>query len=135
MNTKEGLRRKRRRAEAQQRRLRHEMNNPSSDMILQRFKVQVLTAALHSFTVVATSPQEAANKVMAGQGGAEAGREGPTPIAAQVYPMALVNEKPMTLQAAVEKFVVDAVSQRQAMAAQGIPQEAAAPSLIQVVKE
>lgn len=111
------------------------MNNPAdaNSLILTRFKVQVLTAALHSFTIVATSPQEAVNKVMDGQGGAEAGREGPTPIAVQVQPMALVDEKPSTLQQAIEKFVVDAVNQNRNRAAQGMP--AASPSLIQVVPE
>ncbi|MGH8650897.1 MAG: hypothetical protein ACREYE_01385, partial [Gammaproteobacteria bacterium] len=101
MNTKEGLRRKQRREEERQRRMRHTMNNPPTDgMILTRYKVQVLTAALHSFTIVAASPQEAYQKVSTGQGGAEAGREGPTPIALNVQPQALVDEKPLTLQGA-----------------------------------
>ena len=109
------------------------MNNPTNEgVVLQRFKVQVLTAALHSFTVVATSAQDAAQKVMAGQGGAEAGREGPSPIAAHVYPMALVQDKPMTLQNAVERFVADAVSQNRG---QVVPSGSPAPSLIQVVSE
>jgi hypothetical protein len=111
------------------------MNNPadSNGLILTRFKVQVLTAALHSFTVVATSPQDAVQKVMSGQGGAEAGREGPSPIAMQVQPMALLDEKPITLQQALEKFVMDTVNQNRNRTAQGMPP--VAPKLIEVVSE
>ena len=113
--------------------MRYEMNNPSNGIVLQRYKVQVLTAALHSFTIVAPSPAEAYQKVVGGQGGAEAGREGPTPIAVQVHPMGVVGEQPtITLQGAIEKFVVDAAAQGQARAAQGMPP---ASSLIQVVPE
>ncbi|MGH7262271.1 MAG: hypothetical protein ACREI9_16675, partial [Nitrospiraceae bacterium] len=72
-------------------------------------------------------------KVSTGQGGAEAGREGPTPIALNVQPQALVDEKPLTLQGAVEKFIVDAVAQNQNRQAQGMPP--ARPSLIQIVPE
>ncbi|MGH8651776.1 MAG: hypothetical protein ACREYE_06130, partial [Gammaproteobacteria bacterium] len=72
-------------------------------------------------------------KVSTGQGGAEAGREGPTPIALNVQPQALVDEKPLTLQGAIEKFVVDAVAQNQNRHAQGMPPTQV--SRIQVVSE
>ena len=113
------------------------MNNPDvgNGMILQKFKVQVLTAALHSFTIVATSPEEAVNKVMSGQSGAEAGREGPSPIAFNVTPVGVIDaDAHITLQRAIEKFIVDTVSQNKARQAQGIP-PAPLHSLIQVVTE
>ena len=112
------------------------MNNPNdgNGMILQRFKVQVLTAALHSFTIVATSPQEALQKVTSGQGGAEAGREGPTPIACNVQGQGVVGGEHLTLQQALEKFIVDAVAQNRARQEQGMP-PAPPTSLIQVVAE
>ena len=91
------------------------MNNPDKGLVLNRFKVQVLTAALHSFTVVATDPQEAAQKVMRGDGGADAGREGPTPIACRVHPMALIEGREPTRQQTLEEFVRGAV--------QGVPQQ------------
>lgn len=107
------------------------MNNPDNALVLNRYKVQVLTAALHSFTIVAANPQEAAQKVTGGQGGAEAGREGPTPIAMRVHPMALIEGREPTLQAAIEEFVRGAVQGLTARTEQ-IPASADA-SLITVV--
>jgi hypothetical protein len=111
------------------------MNNPDKGLVLNRFKVQVLTAALHSFTVVATSPQEAFQKVTTGQGGVEAGREGPSPIAINMTPLGVVGaDVHVTLQQALEKFVVDSVGQNQARQAQSIPTQVPT-SLIQVTEK
>ena len=108
------------------------MNNPDKGLVLNRFKVQVLTAALHSFTVVATDPQEAAQRIMKGEGGAEAGREGPTPIACRVHPMTLIEGREPTLQQALEEFVRGAAQQTQNGSVDAQNGQVA-PSLIAVV--
>ena len=106
------------------------MNNEADKgLVLNRYKVQVLTAALHSFTVVAASAQEAAQKVGTGQGGAEAGREGPSPIAMRVHPMHLIEGREPTLQTALEEFVRGAAQQTQ----NGSGPVQTGPSLITVV--
>jgi hypothetical protein len=55
------------------------------DLGLHHYRVSVVLVGLNSYTVVANSPQEAQEKVMAGQGGRSAGSEGPVDFMALVH--------------------------------------------------
>ena len=65
-------------------------------LTLKRYKVSVITMGMHNFTIMATSDQDAVDKVMKGNG-ADAGKEGPIPFAQRVQDMSLITP-PVSLQ-------------------------------------
>lgn len=82
-------------------------------LTLKRYKVSVLSMALHNFTVMATSDQEAHDKVLNQKpgdppAGRDAGREGPVPFAVRVHDMSNIEPAP-TLQTMMNE-VTQAIS-------------------------
>lgn len=65
-------------------------------LTLKTFKVSVITIGMHNFTIMATSDQDAVDKVMKGHG-RNAGKEGPVPFAHRVQDMTIIMP-PVTLQ-------------------------------------
>ena len=65
-------------------------------MALKTYKVSIITAGMHNFTIMATSDQDAIDKVMKGHG-RDAGKESPIPFAHRVQDMAIISP-PVTLQ-------------------------------------
>ncbi|KKL86827.1 hypothetical protein LCGC14_1940830 [marine sediment metagenome] len=65
-------------------------------LTLKTFKVSVITMGMHNFTIMATSDQDAVDKVMKGHG-RDAGKEGPVPFAHRVQDMTIIMP-PVTLQ-------------------------------------
>lgn len=58
-------------------------------LTLKTFKVSVVTMGMHNFTILATSDQDAVDKVMKGHG-RDAGKEGPVPFAHRVQDMSII---------------------------------------------
>ena len=93
-NTKKGLVRKRKRMEEK---AKQELRARQLEALaLKTYKVSVITMGMHNFTVMATSDQDAVDKVMKGHG-RDAGKEGPVPFAHRVQDMTIITP-PVTLQ-------------------------------------
>ena len=71
-------------------------------LTLKTFKVGVVTMGLHNFTIMATSDQDAIDKVMKGHG-RDAGKEGPVPFAHRVQDMTII-VPPVTLQQVMQEI-------------------------------
>lgn len=84
-------------------------------LTLKRYKVSVITMGMHNFTVMATSDQDAVDKVMRKEG-RDAGKEGPIPFAHRVQDMSIVTP-PVTLQQVMNEV----------MQGQAAPAESAVP--------
>lgn len=103
-----------------------------NSLTLKRYRVSVVTMGLHSFTVTATSEEEASSKVMQGEGGRDAGREGPVPFAVRVHDMTQLEVKPITLQNVINEMMASLREQPQQQRPAVDPNPG---GLIQVIKE
>ena len=72
-------------------------------LTLKRYKVGVVTMGLHNFTVTATDPQAAVDKVMKDKGSRDAGKEGPMPFGFRVQDMSIIGPS-VTLQQIMQEF-------------------------------
>lgn len=72
-------------------------------LTLKRFKISVITMGMHNFTIMAADDKTAVNKVMKGDGGRDAGKEGPVPFAFRVQDMAII-APPVTLQQVMQEI-------------------------------
>ncbi len=72
-------------------------------LTLKQWKVTVITMGTHNRTVMAVDEQAAMKEVLQGQGGRDAGSEGPVSIGARIQDMAIITP-PVTLQQIVAEI-------------------------------
>ena len=73
-------------------------------LVMKRYKVSVVTMGKHDFTVTAIDEQSAVDKVMRGEGGREAGKEGPKPMAFRVQDMTII-QPPIMLDTIIQELL------------------------------
>ena len=81
-----------------------------NSLAMKQYKVSVLTVALHNFTVMAMSPEDAQQKVTQPEPGAppagrDAGKEGPVPFSVRVHDMSQIETQPITLQRMMQEMM------------------------------
>ena len=73
-------------------------------LTLKQFRVGVITMGMHNFTIMAVDEKTAIDKVMKGEGGRDAGKEGPVPFAFRVQDMSILTP-PVTLEQAMAEIM------------------------------
>lgn len=76
-----------------------------NSLAMKRYKVSVLTVGLHNFTVTAMSEQDAHDKVLNGEGGRDAGKEGPVPFAVRIHDMSMIETEALTLNRMMQEMM------------------------------